>query len=280
MRQKERIEKEKIEPEGSEKYKEVNNIKRCLKKAKENWIGGQCSEIEENLRKNSSKRTYQLERDFTTVKQGKANTVQDRTGKLHTEERQILNRWTEYCSELYNYKTNGDPSVLNCPQTDTEDDHPILRREVEAAVQSLKKGKSAGVDNIPAGLVQAGGEDVITAPHDYINMYCNYAGILHNVLQLCWYATSLISSHLSLNRKGRWGTTDDFATSFFRFSLFSTALWDLPNSRPVHSLMLSSHLFLCLSCLLPLSLCLARWLWPDLMNGIYDHITAVCVSFR
>ena len=34
---------------------------------------------------------------------------------------------------------------------------------MEAAVQSLKKGKSAGVDNIPAELVQAGGEDVITA---------------------------------------------------------------------------------------------------------------------
>ena len=57
----------------------------------------------------------------------------------------------------------GDPSVLNCTQTDTEDDQPILRREVEAAVQSLKKGKSAGVDNIPAELFQAGGEDVINA---------------------------------------------------------------------------------------------------------------------
>ena len=53
--------------------------------------------------------------------------------------------------------------MLNCPQIDTEDDHPILRREVEAATESLKKGKSAGVDNIPVELVQAGGEDVITA---------------------------------------------------------------------------------------------------------------------
>ena len=35
------------------------------------------------------------------------------------------------------------------------------------------------------------------------------------------------------------------------FSLLSTALWDLANSRPVHSLMLSSHLFFCLPCLLP-----------------------------
>ena len=58
---------------------------------------------------------------------------------------------------------NGDPSVLNCPRTDTEDDHPIFRREVEGAAQSLKKGKSAGVDSIPAELVQAGGEDVTTA---------------------------------------------------------------------------------------------------------------------
>ena len=70
------------------------------------------------------------------------------------EERHILNRWTEYCSELYNYKANGDPSVLNCPQTDTEDDDPILRKGVKAAVQSLKKEKSAGVDNVPAELVR------------------------------------------------------------------------------------------------------------------------------
>ena len=79
MRQKERTEKETIEPEGSEKYKQVNNnIKRCMKKAKENWIGEQCSEVEENLRKNNSKRAYQLVKDLTTVKQGKATTVQDR----------------------------------------------------------------------------------------------------------------------------------------------------------------------------------------------------------
>ena len=75
----------------------------------------------------------------------------------------------EYCSELYNHKANGDPSVLNCTQTDTEDDHPILCREVEAAVRSLKKGKSDGVDNIPAELVQAGGEDVITT----LTIICN-----------------------------------------------------------------------------------------------------------
>ena len=110
------LRKKRFEPEESEKYKEVNNnIKRCMKKTKENWSGEQCSEIEENLRKNNSKRAYHLVKDLTIVKQGKATTVQDRSGNCLTEERQILNRWTEYCSELYNFKASGDPSVLNCP---------------------------------------------------------------------------------------------------------------------------------------------------------------------
>ena len=75
----------------------------------------------------------------------------------------MRNRWTEYCCELYIHKANEDPLILNCPQTDIEDDQPIHRKEVDAAVQPLKKGKSAGVDNIPAELVQAGGEEEITA---------------------------------------------------------------------------------------------------------------------
>ena len=83
-----------------------------------------------------------------------------------------MNRYTE----LYNHKANGDPSVLDCPQTDTEDDHPNLRKEMEAAVQSLKKVKSAGVYNIPTELVQTGGDGIITAP----TTTCTRSGRLEN----------------------------------------------------------------------------------------------------
>ena len=51
-------------------------------------------------------------KDLTTVKQGKATTVPDRSGKCLKEEQEILNRWTEYCTELYNHKADGDPSIL------------------------------------------------------------------------------------------------------------------------------------------------------------------------
>ena len=57
-----------------------------MKKAKENWIGEQCKKIEENLRKDNSMRAYQLVKDLTTVKIGKATAVQDRSGKCFTEE--------------------------------------------------------------------------------------------------------------------------------------------------------------------------------------------------
>ena len=60
---------------------------------------------------------------------------------------------------------------------------------------------------------------------------------------------SLISTHLFLNR-GSLGHHRWFRNHCPPFSLFSTALLVLANSRPAHSLVLSSHLFLCLSCLL------------------------------
>ena len=59
--------------------------------------------------------------------------------------------------------------MLACSQLPEDDLQPILRENVEIAVASLKKGKSAGVDNIRAELVQAGGETMI----DVLKEICN-----------------------------------------------------------------------------------------------------------
>ena len=75
----------------------------------------------------------------------------------------------DYCSELHTHTTSGDPMVLDVPPPNNNAIHPILRGEVEAAVKSLKKGKSAGVHNIPSELVQAGREAMI----DMLLISCN-----------------------------------------------------------------------------------------------------------
>ena len=85
--------------------------------------------------------------------------------------------------------------------------------------------------------------------------------------------------HLFLNHRGGWGTTNDFTTSFLYFTLFSTAMrWWTPGPsipwcyfRPSFSVCLVFF---------PLSLCLARWFWPDLMNERHVHTTSVCVSLQ
>ena len=112
-----------------------------VNKAKEDWICAQCGEIETCLNKNNSKRSYQLVKDLTSEKQGRSSTIQDKSGKCLNEEKEILSRWTDCCSKLYNYESCCDNAVLDCSQS-SEDLQPILREKVEIAVASLKKGGS------------------------------------------------------------------------------------------------------------------------------------------
>ena len=79
--------------------------------------------------------------------------------------------------------------------------HPL--QIMEAGVQSLKKGKTAGVDNIPAELVQAGGEDVITA----LTTICN------KIWQTGEWPTPLIQSLvITLPKKGNLQQCQDYRT--------------------------------------------------------------------
>ena len=44
--------------------------------------------------------------------QSRLNTVQDEQGRRLTEQQEIIGRWTEHCSELYNHQINGTPAFL------------------------------------------------------------------------------------------------------------------------------------------------------------------------
>ena len=81
--------RQRFEREGPEKHREVNNIKKWegnKTKQNKNWIGEQCSEFEENLRKSNCRKSYQIVKDLTTVKHGKGTTTQDHLGKRLAEE--------------------------------------------------------------------------------------------------------------------------------------------------------------------------------------------------
>ena len=155
---------------GKEDYRKINRkIRKEMNKVKEEWIEKQCTEIEDCIAKNNSRRAYQTVKDLTQKKQAKVSNIEDKKGNCLTEEKAVIERWTEYCSELYNHQAQGDPNVLNSQDSSEVDDFPILREEVEAAIKSLKNGKAAGVDNIPAELIKNGGTTVI----DILTTICN-----------------------------------------------------------------------------------------------------------
>ena len=98
--------KKRYEAEGAKEYREANRrIQKAVKNAKEDWLGSQCEATETCLNKNNSKRADQLVKDLNSEKQGRSSTIQDKSGKCLTEEKEVLSRWTEYCSELYNYES-------------------------------------------------------------------------------------------------------------------------------------------------------------------------------
>ena len=111
------LKKMRYEEEGAKEYRKANKrVQKAMKKAKEDWIDNQCKEIDACLNKNNSKKAYQLVKDRTSEKQGRTTTIQDKSGKCLTEEQEILSRWAEHCSELYNYESYGDNTVLDCSQ--------------------------------------------------------------------------------------------------------------------------------------------------------------------
>ena len=116
------LKKKRYEAEGAKEYREVNKrIQKAVKNAKEDWICAQCEAIETCLSKNNSKSVHQLLKDITSEKQGRSSTIQDRSGKCLTEEKNIPSRWTDHCSELYNHESCGDNAVLDCSQYPDED---------------------------------------------------------------------------------------------------------------------------------------------------------------
>ena len=60
------------------------------------------------------------------------------------------------------------------------------------------------------------------------------------------FHSNLLFLFYLITLEGRRGTTDEFPTIPFHLVLFSAALVEVTKSIPVHSIILSSHLFFCL----------------------------------
>ena len=158
--------KRKINAESEHKYREINSkIRKMMLKAKEDWIQTQFKSIDDDMKHGRhNKRAYETLKMLTKTTPRSISIIEDRNRVPLAEDTLKLNRWTEYCKELYNYPINPDPSILahnGNHNTDTDDELPILESEVFNAIKTLKEGKSPGIDNIPSELIKHGGTAII-----------------------------------------------------------------------------------------------------------------------
>jgi hypothetical protein len=110
--------------------------------------------------------------------QPRTNLVKDERGDLVADTHNILNRWKNYLCQLLNVHGAGDVR-----QTEMHTAEPFVPEssasELEVAVGKLKKYKSAGVDQIPAELIQAGGETLRSEIYKLIKLIWNREELPH-----------------------------------------------------------------------------------------------------
>ena len=157
-----------------EEYRKANKeVRRLLRKAKEEWAEEQARLVESNFEMNNTRKVFKTIQNLTEQHRRQINVIEDKDGKVLCGSTEVAQRWKEYCSELYNYKGDVDRNILNedveTKGAEEDQECEILRSEVEAAIGSLKKNKSPGMDNICAELIQNGGEDTVTILHALCN---------------------------------------------------------------------------------------------------------------
>jgi hypothetical protein len=135
------------------------DIQRSCRRDKAKYINDICEEIEKHALKNQARDIFHKVKIVTQKFSPKTWTIDDQFGNTLTDIDVILNRWKEYCSELY----SGSSSTSIVSLIDDVREPDILTSEVVNAIKKLKCKKSPGSDGIQAELLKELGETAIKA---------------------------------------------------------------------------------------------------------------------
>ena len=88
--------------------------------------------------------------------------IKNKQGEVLTENEKILDRWKEYCSDMYSAPQTTDASE---PIDNTEQEPEPLLDEIRWALNEISDGKSPGCDDVPIELIKEGKEKSIHLFH-------------------------------------------------------------------------------------------------------------------
>ncbi|CAH1274656.1 Hypp5354 [Branchiostoma lanceolatum] len=115
--------------------------------------------MEQGLGGNSSlRKSYSIIKKLRRGFQPKQRNIKSEDNRVLTDLQSILQRWKQYCEQLYKDNTpHSDPDDEQDTPSEETGDAPfpeILESEVEHAIKRLPKNKAAGVDDLPGELLK------------------------------------------------------------------------------------------------------------------------------
>jgi hypothetical protein len=146
----------------SEMNRDNLNNERCeasrqFRNKKGKYLKDKINELTTNSKNKNIRDLYRGINGFKRGYQPRNNLVKDENGDLLANSHNILNRWMKYFSRLLNVRNVSDVKQIEVHMAEPLVQSPS-RLEVEIFIAKLKKYKSPGSDQIPAELIQGGGE--------------------------------------------------------------------------------------------------------------------------
>jgi hypothetical protein len=137
---------------------------RYFRNKKREYLKNKFNELATNSKNKSIRELHRGINEFKKGYQPRNNLVKDKNGFLLADPHNILNRWKNYFSQLLNVHNVSDVRQIKVHTAELLVPSFIVI-EVEIAIAKLKKYKSPGSDQVPAELLQAGGEILLSAIH-------------------------------------------------------------------------------------------------------------------
>jgi hypothetical protein len=159
----------------------VNNVRReanrYFRNKKREYLKDKMNEIATNSKNKNIRELYRGINGYKRGYQPKTHLVKDENGDLLADSDNILNRWKNYLSQLFNVHNVSEVRQIEVDTAESLIPGPS-RLEVEIAIAKLKKYKSSGSDQIPVELIQTGGETCCLRSTNTLNL----SGIRNNCL--------------------------------------------------------------------------------------------------
>ena len=150
-----------------EEYTRVNKeVNRNMKKDKTDSIDDLASQAEKEAGQGNLRDMYLVTRKLAGKFQQTDRPIKDKKGNPLTTVEEQLKRWAEHLKQLLNRPTPEEPPEI--PPAETElriNCNKPAKAEIKKSITTLRNGKAAGPDEIPAEAIKADMETAVNMLH-------------------------------------------------------------------------------------------------------------------